>query len=288
MSRADPNRNVRWEMVKNTHGTDCPPYGLLKPTGVIDDVGRIECTRPDADSDTSVMVNGPNTIPAGMSGEATLHPIAPVAYDDAETPGANEEWGSAVDSWLLTKNKQGFRIRGGDDGESVVTAREAGVGGGGDTSIWVRITGAELTGGDAGFWPFEQSLPQTNATWNDSTGVVGHFFPVPPIAPVVNRRYRAWPVGTRLDADSKSKDVYVGGWNVPEMLSYSWECTYGEEENLTGITLKVKIDGEDFASATIPAAETDVLTDVNCATDGSIAVSTATIIRLLCPEPEEE
>lgn len=124
MSRADPNRNVRWEMVKNTHGTDCPPYGLLKPTGVIDDVGRIECTRPDTDSDTSVMVNGANTIPAGMSGEATLHPITPVAYDTAETPGANEEWGSQDGSWEIVKGYKGFRITGASDGSTVVATRE--------------------------------------------------------------------------------------------------------------------------------------------------------------------
>ena len=111
----------------NVSGEAIPAEALLQITGT-DAGGRFQVDKPSADSLPNLLVNGPTEIATGGYGSATFGTPMPVSYDDAHTPAVGEVWGSAANSWLLTKDKSGWAVVGDPDTErtTVPAARAAG------------------------------------------------------------------------------------------------------------------------------------------------------------------
>src|SRR6185437_10780528 len=107
--------SLRWFPVFNADTEPAPPFALLAITDV-DATGNMTVTRPTADSQFGLLVNGPGTIPAGMFGQAHQTFPAIVAYSDPtgqSEPTNGQTWGSVKDSWTLQTGQQGYLIVGG-------------------------------------------------------------------------------------------------------------------------------------------------------------------------------
>lgn len=106
----DPISAARWLDVRNTATETAPAHGLLRITGVDSD-GTITVGKPDADGQTTILVNGPVAIPAGEYGQAHNSSPCAVLYDSGDgTPAAGETWGAASSSWKARKSKAGGRV----------------------------------------------------------------------------------------------------------------------------------------------------------------------------------
>lgn len=107
--RVDVSSDQRVFPVVNLSGDEVPAYGVMLMTGLYD--GAIAITKPIADDmePAVLLVNGPGVIPDGKRGTGTFDGPMIVLYETSDgTPAAYEEWGTALSSWTLHKNKVGF------------------------------------------------------------------------------------------------------------------------------------------------------------------------------------
>lgn len=103
---------VLWLPADNTTTETIPNHGVARVTGVTG--GIFQLAKPDTDGDAYVVVVSDILIPPEKSGEVTYDSVTIAAYDPQDgTPAVGETWGAASGSWLLRKNKAGFRIIGG-------------------------------------------------------------------------------------------------------------------------------------------------------------------------------
>lgn len=116
-----PQRDeIDWVPVYNTTAETIPSGALARVTGVTD--GVFQLAKPNADSDTTVIVVGRHAIPADRYGRGTFDPRVIAAYDYADdTPAAGDQMGSANGSWYLTAGNTGFYVIGGG-GNGLVNA----------------------------------------------------------------------------------------------------------------------------------------------------------------------
>lgn len=123
-----PQRDeIDWVPVYNTTAETIPSGALARVTGVTD--GVFQLAKPNADSDTTVIVVGRHAIPADRYGRGTFDPRVIAAYDYADgTPAAGDQMGSANGSWYLNSGKAGFYVLGGAGNGLVNAVREAGSG----------------------------------------------------------------------------------------------------------------------------------------------------------------
>lgn len=106
-----------WARARNGAGTAIPAFSLVRVTGADLD-GTLILASPDAISQGGLWATGATPIPA-TSGKGVVTRATPcwVAYDAADgTPAAGEDWGSESGSFLLHKDRLGFRILGGIQG----------------------------------------------------------------------------------------------------------------------------------------------------------------------------
>lgn len=115
---------LHWVNVLNDTSEEIPPFALLRVTGLEADTNAIKVAKPNASSDVTLMVNGPLAIPVGGYGSATEGSPVPIAYNILSgVPVEGEVWGSSAGSWLATKNRTGYTVRGVASGRVVVASR---------------------------------------------------------------------------------------------------------------------------------------------------------------------
>lgn len=143
-------RKTGWTGVTNSTAEAIPPFGLMKPSGPVDEFGNLPVEKPDTDSEEGLFVNGPVTIPAGQRGAGTLDAEVILSYTGPD-PAIGTNLGSIAGSWNATAGQQGFKtLTAGADGvcNAVRVAPSAGVNAGTDNGNW------GLTGGDNLEWHF--------------------------------------------------------------------------------------------------------------------------------------
>lgn len=119
---------------RNDSGESCPPGAVMEITGVADVSGtpHITITKPSAEfpNHYSFVINtGTSSVANGATGTCVwgYDDWKYVAYNNAATPAANDEWGPAPGSWLLHQYRLGFHIQGGATtvgGQAVVKAKQ--------------------------------------------------------------------------------------------------------------------------------------------------------------------
>jgi hypothetical protein len=128
LTPSNPVSSLRWLPVKNNSGYAVPPFGLMRITGIDDDTKVLTIDKPNADSQSGLLVNGPAEIADDDEGIGTDGGIVVAAYDDADgTPAADEGWGAKSGEWKLRKDKVGYTIIGSaSDGAVVVRSSSSG------------------------------------------------------------------------------------------------------------------------------------------------------------------
>lgn len=149
--------------VKNDSGETAPAFAALQVTGYDLTEDCVTVGKPDADSLSVVLANGPADIPAGRKGVATADGPFVVLYDDADAPAAGDAWGTVSGSWELGKGKTGLIAWGGAEDGRAVFMPAGGSGLGEDENL--RVTGAGTTAGGITYYPAKLK------TW--SGGVAG-------------------------------------------------------------------------------------------------------------------
>jgi hypothetical protein len=106
---------MRWIPVRNDAGAEIPGFGVMRPTGAVTVHNQVVITvaKPNADSATGQMINGPNPIPTGLYGQGTWDLPAYALYNTGATPAYGEDWGTENAEWKLKSGNTGFRIVGG-------------------------------------------------------------------------------------------------------------------------------------------------------------------------------
>lgn len=124
----DFNRRVVWIPVKNTTAETIPGGGLMR---VIDpgqdEEGNWLVGKPNADGDTTVIVNGEAEIPPGEFGLGHRDTMAVLMYDTTEDrPITGDLYGSKADSWQAHINQMGFKIDSAGNGRANATREGVG------------------------------------------------------------------------------------------------------------------------------------------------------------------
>jgi len=155
-----------------------PPFGIMEVNGVQTSTGAFTVTRPSEDGLTNVLFNGSTAIAVGALGSAHMRFPCVVAYvtDDytGDDPVEGEIWGTAANSWYLTRAKAGFQILGGaSSGRANIIPMPA---------TWTQFVKLTSTTIDAtsGCYPATRYIRDVEAkTWT-SAGTVWFFDPVTP------------------------------------------------------------------------------------------------------------
>lgn len=111
--------NTRTVVVRNSHTTACPAFGLMEVVGQDED-GTLVVTRPRSNG-VPVLINGSPTAingvrpeaPGGDRGQGQSATMLTIGYDGIDgIPQPGEKWGAGAKSWLARKNQNGYAILG--------------------------------------------------------------------------------------------------------------------------------------------------------------------------------
>jgi len=250
--------------VSNGSGEVIPPHALMRATGNDAD-GLLVVDKPDGNSLTHLLVNGPLPIAADATGLATFDEPVPVAYDDAHTPAVGDTWGSASGSWLLTHGQTGWRVMGDPDTEAttVEAARQVG--------------GVPSCGGLCGSAP---ALPATACLRFSAASGWATCLPatLPLRLEAVGTDGCGWryvaAAGGAMAADCLGSPVVVAVCGRPTAVAVTLTCDAGDWKlvytgsDAAGVTGGRPLDGTLTSAA---------VTSATFAADGSLSLGTITI-----------
>lgn len=142
---------VRKVTFRNDAGEMIPAYALIQITGAVTVNDQVIFTADQWDGgDTSDVFyfNGPMDVADGEYGSAFQPNTAQwVLYDDADTPGFQEEWGPVENSFEIGADGTGFIILGGQTDGRVLAVAKGGGGCDSRNEVWqITILGSP-TGG---------------------------------------------------------------------------------------------------------------------------------------------
>ena len=116
------DNSARWVKIINADpsGDDIPAFGVVELAADQDEDGFFPVRKPTSDGSKMVLIAAGANIPSGQKGQASWASPIPCRYEVLDGyPKLGETWGAAAGSWLLCKNKGGFRIFG-SPGSNVV------------------------------------------------------------------------------------------------------------------------------------------------------------------------
>jgi hypothetical protein len=113
----DPLSEIRWQPCLNVTfpAEDIPGYAAMRVVGLVteaDGTKILAVGKPFAGNDGKLVINGPIPLLKNSRGGCNAEWHSKVLYDNTNTPGVGETWGSAIGSYKLRKDSQGYNVIG--------------------------------------------------------------------------------------------------------------------------------------------------------------------------------